>query len=180
MATVIANRYAQALADLVLEEPGLEPAGVTAQLRGMEDALAASTDLRNVLANPAVSAQQKRALVARLGQMMAISPLVRNFFFVLIDRRRMGQLREIRERFEELLDERQGLVRAKVSSAREMSQGQRDRLRQELSALAGKQVRCEHVLDDALLGGAVVQVGSTVYDGSVRGRLETLRRKLME
>ena len=180
MATAIANRYAQALTDLVLEEPGLEPSGVAGQLRGMEDTLATSAELRNVLANPAVSAQQKRALVARLGQMLAISPLVRNFFFVLIDRRRIAHLREIRERFEELIDERLGLVRAKVTSAREMSSEQRERLRRELSSLAGKQVRSEHVLDDALLGGAVVQLGSTVYDGSVRGRLETLRRKLME
>ncbi|MCP5116150.1 MAG: ATP synthase F1 subunit delta [bacterium] len=181
MALAIANRYASALVDVVLEEDSaIEPRQVVDQLRAIEDTLAASAELRGVLLNPAVPAPRKRAVVGRLGDMMEVSPVVRNFLSVLISRRRIGHVSQGRQAFEDMLDERMGLVRADVTSAAELGEHQRERLRSELSSLTGKRVRCEFAEDDELLGGAVVQIGSTVYDGSVRGRLEALRKRLVE
>jgi len=181
MATAVANRYARALADLVAEDSGhAEPLRMVEELRAFEEALAAAEELSSVLANPAVPPPRKRAVVARLADMMEFSPLVRNLLYVLIDRRRIGALQEIREAFEEMLDERLGLLRADVISAGELSEEQREKLRNKLSSVVGKQVRCEYVVDADLLGGAVVHLASTVYDGSVRGRLEALRHKLVE
>ncbi|MCP5113676.1 MAG: ATP synthase F1 subunit delta, partial [bacterium] len=181
MALAVANRYASALVDVVLEEgSGIEPNRVAEQLRALDETLAASAELRGVLLNPAVPPPRKRALVGRLADMLGVAALVRNFFYVLIDRRRIDQMSEIRQAFEDMLDERMGLVRADVTAAAALGEGHRARLRDELSGLTGKQVRCEFTVDEELLGGAVVQIGSTVYDGSVRGRLTALRDRLVE
>lgn len=181
MALAVANRYASALVDVVLEPgSGIESKQVVEQLRALDETLAASAELRGVLLNPAVPPPRKRAVVGRLAEMLGVKGVVRNFFLMLIDRRRIDHMSEIRQAFEDMLDERMGLVRADVASASELGAPQREMLRDELSNLTGKQVRCEFEVDPELLGGAVVQIGSTVYDGSVRGRIEELRNKLVE
>ena len=181
MALAIANRYARALADVVLDaSSGLEPREAVRQLFEFEFLLAQAPELRTILLNPAVPPARKRAVISRLAEPLGASPLIRNFLCVVIDRRRIGVLSEIRQAFEDLLDERLGIVRADVTSPRQLSEEQRSRLREELAKLTGKQVRCEFEVEDNLLGGAVVQMGSTIYDGSLRGQLETLRQRLVE
>src|SRR5207249_3063567 len=109
---------------------------------------------------------------------MNVSAQVRNFLFVVIDHRRVQQLKSIVEAFENLADERTGFVRADVTSAHDMSKAQRAALEVLLSCLAGKKARMQFSTDPALVGGVVAKVGSTVYDGSVRGQLERLRVRL--
>ena len=181
MATVVANRYARALADLALEDPGkVDPQRMVGELRSFEAALQEAGELSGILSNPAVPPVRKRAVVTRLADMMGFSPLVRNLLYVMIDRRRIAALPEIREAFEGMLDERLGLLRAEITSAGELTSQQREALENKLSGVVGKQVRCEYGVDEGLLGGAVVQLASTVYDGSVKGRLEALGNKLAE
>jgi len=103
---------------------------------------------------------------------------VRNFLFVVIDRRRADLLGEMAAAFEAALDERLGVVRVEVRSAVPLDTGQQAALGQELSKVANKQVRCEFFVDPLLIGGVVARMGSTVYDGSVRTQLETLRERL--
>jgi len=141
--------------------------------------LSASSDLPAVLLSPAVPPARKRAVVSRLAAQLGVSTLVQNFLFVVIDRRRIAMLKDIRQAFETLLDERVGVVRADVSSARELASAQREKIRQQLARATGKQVRCEFAVDGDLVGGVVVRVGSTIYDGSVRGQLEALRQRLV-
>jgi F-type H+-transporting ATPase subunit delta len=180
MSLAVANRYARALIDVVLEPASeLDPRQVVAQLQSLEDVVAEFAELRNILLSPAVPLARKRAVLARLLETLSVSPLVRNFVFVVIDRRRILLLKEIRQAFETLLDERQSVVRADISSAGELSGPQRDRLREEISTLTGKRVRCEFAVEDSLLGGAVVKVGSSIYDGSLRGQLEAMRQRLL-
>ena len=126
-----------------------------------------------------------RALAGLFAQGMVLEPLavpaiVKNFIFVVIDRRRVPLLKQIRQAYETLLDEHQGVVRADVSSAIEITDAQRNRLREEITKVTGKQVRCEFAVEGALLGGALVRVGSSVYDGSLRGQLEALRHRLLK
>jgi F-type H+-transporting ATPase subunit delta len=179
MSLAVATRYAQALVDIALDPKyRLESAQVASALETFEQAIRSSKDLRNVLDSPAVPAVRKHAVIARLGADINLQPLVRNFFYVLIDHRRIALLGDIRRSFQTLLDERLGVVRADVSSALPLDEAQRARLVTELTRLTGKQVRCEYTVDPALVGGVSARIGSTIYDGSVRGRLATLSRTL--
>jgi F-type H+-transporting ATPase subunit delta len=155
-----------------------DPAAITAQLRTVDDLIASSNELKIALASPAVTPSRKRAVMARLLVPMNVSAQVRNFLFVVIDHRRVHELKSIIEAFENLADERLGFVRADVSSATEMPEAERKALEAQLSRLAGKKTRLRYTTDPALVAGVVAKVGSTVYDGSVRGQLERLRIKL--
>ena len=179
MALAVANQYAQALADVLAEGgAGLDGAGAVVQLRAFESVLEASRELRNVLLSPAVGAADKESVVERLAETLGLAPVIRNFLLITVHRRRIGMLGEIREALEEVLDARAGIVRAQVRSWEKLEADLRQRLETSLAAATGSQVRCRYEIDKSLLGGAVVRIGSTVYDGSVRGRLEALRERL--
>ena len=87
-------------------------------------------------------------------------------------------LTDILHSFELIMDERLGFARAEISSARELTEAQRTALSAQLAQLTGKQIRMRFAVDESLIGGAVARIGSTVYDGSVRGQLQTLERRL--
>lgn len=181
MPSAVASRYARALVDAVLgPSSDVEPRRAIEQLRAFESLLAESVDLRNVLLSPAAGGARKRAVIARLGETLSLSRLITNFLYVLIDHRRMDALSDIREAYEAQLDERLGLARAQIRSALPLSEDQKQRLQATLSLITGKQVRGHFEVDETLLGGAVARVGSTIYDGSAKGQLEALRRKLVE
>ena len=128
--------------------------------------------------SPAVASSKKRAVIARFAADLGLAPKVRNFIFVVIDHRRIAELSDIREAFEAAVDEQTGFVRADVASAQPLSDAQRGVLESQLSRLTGRRVRMQFATDESLIGGAVARIGSTVYDGSVRGQLATLRRRL--
>ena len=179
MLSVVANRYAKALVD-VIAEPGsnIDPAKTLGELRTIAAIITESNDLRNALLSPAVTPARKRAVIARLIEPMGVSKQVRNFLFVVISHRRIHEFASIIEAFEVQLDERLGYVRADVSSAHSLSEMQRANLEAQLSRLAGKKAKLKFTTDPALLAGVMARVGSTVYDGSVRGQLERLRARL--
>ena len=97
---------------------------------------------------------------------------------MLIDKRRIPALEAVLAAFEIIVDERLGFARADVASASELSEAQRTALGGQLERMTGKRIRMRFAVDPALIGGAVTRIGSTVYDGSVRGQLDTLRRRL--
>jgi F-type H+-transporting ATPase subunit delta len=179
MLSVVATRYAKALVDVV-GAPGslVDPSAALAQLRNIEEVFASSVDLRNALLSPAVSPSRKRAVVANILGPVGLNKQVLNFLFVVIDHRRVHEFSSIVEAFEVLLDERLGYVRADVTTARELTQDQTAALEEEISRVAGKKAKLKFSTDPALVAGVVARIGSTVYDGSVRGQLDRLRTKL--
>jgi F-type H+-transporting ATPase subunit delta len=181
MASAVANRYARALVEIVLAPRSpLRAEDAVAQLRAVEQMIADSQELRNALLTPAIQTSRKRAVMRKLMDGIGVSPLIRNFVFVVIDHRRSSAIAEIREAFELLADERLGFVRAEVTSAASLDDKRRGDLETELSRLTGKRMRLRYSTDAALLGGVVARIGSTMYDGSVRGQLQQMRRKLIE
>ena len=179
MISVAASRYGNALGAVVFAQGSdLEPRDVAEQLRKFEELLGLSSDLRHVMFSPAVPSSKKRSVITRLGGDLALAPKVRNFLFVVSDHQRMGQLSAILEAFEASIDRNRGVVRAGVTSALEMDQAQRGALETQLSKTVGQRVRMEFSVDKALIGGVVARVGSVVYDGSVRGQLDAIRRRL--
>lgn len=179
MSLAVASQYAKALIDVVAK-PGssVEPSAALAQLESFRDALSASPELREVLMSPAVSPANKTKAIDRLASMMGLSPVVVNFLRVVRDRRRVGLVAEICVAFREQMDERLGIVRARVASARSMGGEQREVIAAKLRAATGKRVEMDFSVDPDLVGGVTVQIGSTVYDGSVQGQLEGLKRRL--
>jgi F-type H+-transporting ATPase subunit delta len=179
MASAVANRYAQALVDVVMA-PGspLKPEDAVTQLRAVDAIFQESLELRNAMLTPAIQNSRKRAVMAKLIEEAGGSKLIRNFTYVLIDHRRIAVIGEIREAFELHLDERMGFAHAEVTSAAPLDQGVGASLESELSRLTGKRMRLRFEVDPALLGGVVARIGSTVYDGSVRGELRQLAKKL--
>jgi F-type H+-transporting ATPase subunit delta len=179
ISSVVVNRYANALADVILS-PGsdVQPTEAIAQLRGFDETVQGSPDLRSVLGSPAIPVARKRAIIKDIADRLGLARAVRNFILVLSDHRRAAGLAQMMDAFEILLDERLGFVRAEVKSAFEMNPVQRDELSGQLGVLTGARVRLRFTVDPDLIGGVTAKIGSRVYDGSVRGQLLEMRKRL--
>jgi F-type H+-transporting ATPase subunit delta len=173
----VASTYARAFADVVLELH-LDANRAIAGLRSMAALLAESMELRRVWENPAVPAEQKRGLLDAIVRREGIEPHVRNLVAVLIDHRRLHFLPRIVEQLEKELDARMGFADAEITSARELGDAEKRAIEAQVAMTTGKKVRARYGLDPSLLGGATVRVGSTIYDGSVRGQLEKIKEAI--
>jgi F-type H+-transporting ATPase subunit delta len=179
MSLAVANQYAMALLDSAARPgSGLPAESVLGQIESFAAALKISPDLRTVMLSPAVGFVQKQKLMTRLAGELGLHALVRDFLLVVTRNRRLPLLAGIAQRIEALMDERHGVVRAHVSSAQPLDAERRGALEAALARKTSKQVRCDYQEDPSLLGGVSVRVGSSVLDGSVRGQLESLRRRL--
>ncbi len=156
-----------------------DPVRMLEELHSMVALLAESDQLRRVMENPSIPGEQKRAVLDAVIQRTGGSRPVRNFIAVVTDHRRLPLFSEIVKQVEQELNERLGFVEAQVTSARQLSDPEKQILEAEIVKLTGKSVRARYQQDAALLGGAVVQVGSTIYDGSVNGQLERIREQLV-
>jgi F-type H+-transporting ATPase subunit delta len=173
----IASTYARAFADVVLSAR-LDANRAIGGLRRIAGLLAESTELRRVWENPAVPAEQKRNLLDAIVHREGIEPHVRNLMAVLIDRRRVQFLSRITEQLEKELDVRLGFAEAHITSARELGDAEKRSLEAQIEKVTGKKIRARFGLDASLLGGAIVRVGSTIYDGSVKGQLEKIKEAI--
>ncbi len=169
-------QYANALADIALAQGAAEPAAK--QLHEFGAAFAQSAELRTFLASPAVSVEAKHAVIEKIAARVGASKIIRNFLFVLADHRRTNLIPEVIAAFYEVLRQRQGVAEAEVSSATELSASQKKEVAAMLARLTGKKIEAKYALDPALLGGAVVRIGDTIYDGSLRSRLNEMRMRL--
>jgi F-type H+-transporting ATPase subunit delta len=172
----VASRYAAALADVAFDEGSAER--VRSDLAAFVAAFDESPELRNVLETPSVAPELKRKIVDELSKRMSLGAPVRNFVFLLVDHRRTELLREIQQAFHQELNSRLGMADADVTSARELNEEERRELTAALERRTGKRIEAHFHRDASLLGGAVVRVGSVVYDGSVREQLTRLREQL--
>lgn len=173
----VANTYARAFADVVLGAH-LDADRSIAELRTIAQLLDESLDLRRVWENPAVPAEQKRRVLDVIAERDGISKQVRNLVAVLIDHRRIHFLEPIIAQLEKELDARLGFAEADITSARPLGDAEKREFEAQVGRLTGKKVRARYGQDASLLGGAVVRVGSTIYDGSVKGQLERLREAI--
>ncbi len=169
-------QYANALADIALAQGAAEPAGK--QLRDFYVAYAQSAELRTFLASPAVTVEDKHAVIEKIVARLGASKIIRNFLFVIADHRRTQLIPEVIAAFHEVIRQRQGVAEAEVYSAVELSAKQKKELAATLAHLTGKEIESKYALDPALLGGAVVRIGDTIYDGSLRSRLNEMRARL--
>jgi F-type H+-transporting ATPase subunit delta len=173
----VAGTYARAFADVILASHLDADRSIT-DLRAIAHLLAESSELRRVWENPAIPADQKRRVLDVIAQRDGVSKEVRNLVAVLIDHRRIHFLESIIRQLEKELDARLGFAEAQITSARELGAGEKREFEAQVGKLTGKKVRAQYAQDASLLGGAVVRVGSTIYDGSVKGQLERLKEAI--
>ena len=173
----VTSRYARALADVVIDKK-LIPGRIREQVNSIAQLVAANVNLRNIWGNPSVPSDQKKKLLDAIAQRLVLDLMVRNFIAVLIDHDRIGMIDIIARQFEVELDARLGIAEAKVTSSRDLTTDERLALENQIKQITGKSVRASYATDKGLIGGAVVQVGSTIYDGSVRGQLSRIRETL--
>jgi F-type H+-transporting ATPase subunit delta len=173
----LAERYANALVDVALENKQADQ--VKRELGDFANLVRESADLHAFLANPAIARATKHAAIEQIVARMGASRTLRNYLFVIVDQRRAGLLTEIQEAFSRILDARMGITQAAVTSAAALNDAERAELVAALAKLTGEKVQAQFATDDALIGGAVVRIGSTIYDGSVRTQLERMRARMI-
>ena len=169
-------QYANAMADIALAQGAAEPAAK--QLQDFGAAYAQSAELRTFLASPAVGIEDKHAVIEKIAARLGASKIIRNFLFVIADHRRTHLLPEVIAAFEQVIRQRQGVDEAEVTSAVELTASQKKEMAVTLTKLTGNKVETKYALEPALLGGAVVRIGDTIYDGSLRTRLNEMRARL--
>jgi len=177
MAAFVA-RYANAFQDVVISAK-LDAKKIDAQLTDFLATWNGSHELRGFFLNPAIPDVQKVAFLDTLNARLQLQKELRNLIAVLINNNRIGQVSEVASAWRALVQQQSGVRPAEIVTARELGAKERDALAAEISKLAGAQIAASYKIDPAILGGTVVRIGSTVYDGSVRGRLERLKETLM-
>ena len=173
----IARRYATALADVVIKTGETET--VKAEMKMWEQMLAGNANLQTALGNPSIAHSKKEGVLEGLIAKTNPSRTTANFLRILLRNGRLMAIDEIMKRFDSVLAERSGIVSASVASARELSDAQRNELKQNIERRTGKQVKLDFAVDPSLIGGVVTRIGSTVYDGSVRTQLANLKEELI-
>jgi F-type H+-transporting ATPase subunit delta len=178
MAAAFAARYARAFADVVASAH-LDGAALDGQFNDFLGTWDGSKELRELFINPAVSAIQKVGILDKLNAKMGLQRELRNLLAVLINNDRIGEVHEVALAWRAEMQERLGIRQAEIVTARELGNQERSELVAGVGKLAGSRIEPTFKLDESIIGGAVVRIGSTVYDGSVRGRLERLKEALI-
>ncbi|MDE1155449.1 MAG: ATP synthase F1 subunit delta [Acidobacteriaceae bacterium] len=176
---IVDLRYARALAQVVSEQK-LDVLAVEKQLRDFAALLVGSPDLREVLANPSIPEKQKLGVLDALAPRLGLEKAARNFIALVAHHDRLHELDEMLEAYHAIADQELRVAEVEVTSALPLDEASRQLIEQKIAALTGgERVRATYREDKSLLGGAIVKVGSTIYDGSVRAQLEQLKLRLM-
>ena len=173
----VARRYAQALLNIGVEQNNYE------KLRDQVDELAEvyqqSKPFRTALLNPSIQLEERRRIIRAIAQKRGWDQMVLNFALLLLDNDRFRVVPTIARVFGKLVDQKAGNVRARVTSATDLDEAQKQNIQKALGEITGKNVLLETEVDASLLGGAVTRIGSMVYDGSVKSQIERLRESIL-
>ncbi|HEY0428802.1 MAG TPA: ATP synthase F1 subunit delta [Pyrinomonadaceae bacterium] len=173
----VARRYAAALADVVTKTGDAQ--SVQTELKVWETMMTSNAQLREVFSNPAIAHKSKENLLENLIEKSKPSKTAANFLRVLLQNHRLTEISEINDRFTSVLEERSGGVKASVTSARPLSDAEKAELQANLEKLTGKRVSAKFETDENIIGGVIARIGSTVYDGSVKTKLEELKQQMI-
>ena len=173
-----ARRYAKALFELAQQEKQLVP--IRERLEQIDQMIQTQTELRDICQNPRYHQDEKKRILGSLADRIGSPSLLKRFMDLLVQKNRLGQLPDITKAFGILVDEAQGVEHVRVRTARPLSKDQQAQLKRQLETLIRRDVDVVVDTDPSLIGGMIVYAGSRVYDGSVKGQLQRLRRELVK
>jgi F-type H+-transporting ATPase subunit delta len=176
IAGAVARRYARALLELGSEVEQLD--ALVEEIGAAAESYEASPELQSALENPLFPYQVKKNILADLAQTIGLGQNARNALFLLNDRRRMPFLPGIAQLLREMNDKKKGLLRAEVVTAAPLSEAYYARLQQQLEKMTGRKVALDKREDPSLIAGVITRIGDTVYDGSLRARLQEIKHAL--
>ena len=178
MSSSAPSKYARALAEVAVE---LKQEGrIQEQLSAFAELLASHKDLSDALTHPAIPFSAKRNIVEEIGRKTTLEQVIVNFVLVLLEHAQIHQFEEVVEAYGDVLDEFRGVLRGRVVSSEELTKEVHERIREIAASLTGKEVQIDYHVDEALAGGFKLQIGSTIYDGSLQSQLDEIRRRLAE
>jgi F-type H+-transporting ATPase subunit delta len=172
----LSRRYAKALFDIGSQQGDLTKLGQ--DIRSLAKAMNESKELQTVLTNPAIRRPDRKRVVDGLLQSIGVQTASRNMVYILLEGERMANIPGISRALDEMIEAKAGRVVAEVTSAKPLDASQLSQINAALEKLSGKKVSVTTRQDPELLGGVVAKVGDTVYDGSLRTQLRTLRDEL--
>ena len=178
MSQSIAGRYAQAVFDIVKEDGGLD--GLAQQTQDLGAALHDSADLRALISSPIYTRDDQARAIGALAQKMGFSPVLANTLQLMSKNRRLFVLPQLVRQLQALIADERGEVTADVTSAIALNDDQQARLRDTLARKSGKKVKLNTRVDEALIGGMIVKLGSQMIDSSVRSKLASLQNTMKE
>lgn len=178
MSQSIAGRYAQAVFDIVREEGGLDD--LARQTDDLGAALADSADLRSLISSPLYTRDDQARAIGALAQKMGFSTVLANTLQLMARNRRLFVLPQLVRQLQARIAEERGEVTAEVTSAVALTDDQQMRLRDTLARKSGKKVKLNTRVDDTLIGGMIVKLGSQMIDSSVRSKLASLQNAMKE
>ena len=171
-----ARKYGEALADVAGESGAVTR--IKTELDGFGRLLEENAELRETLASPAIPLPPKKNILSEISERLSWTRMTRNFLLVLLERGRLEKFEEVLLAYRDVLDDQAGVVRAEVVSAHELDEEIQQQLKDTVKELTGKQARLTFRVEDGLIGGLRLQIGSMVYDGTIRSRLEQVRKGL--
>ncbi|SMR70711.1 ATP synthase F1 subcomplex delta subunit [Aliiroseovarius halocynthiae] len=178
ISTGIAQRYATAIFELAKEGKKLK--AVEADVVALDAALADSSDLVDLINSPVYSRDEQAGVIAAVAKKMKLSPMVANALGLMAQKRRLFVLPQLLDAMRALIAEDKGEITAEVTAAKAMTKAQQDKLAKALKASTGKDVNINLAVDEELIGGLVVKVGSQMIDTSVKAKLDALQNSMKE
>lgn len=177
MNSAIAQRYAKALFKLAVQEQQLDPTRTS--LEGIQGLISSNPDLVEVCSNPLFSREEQWGVLERVLRKTETLPLVVQFMDLLVTKNRLIYLAAIVRQFGRLVDQSRGREEVSMRSSREMSEQGRLEMKTRLEEILGREIVLSVSHEPDLIAGATIQVGSQVFDGTIRGRLSDLRREML-
>lgn len=177
MIRIIAKRYANALVQLAEKNDSVDK--TKADLAEFTSAVDAVPALQNLFASPVFTPENKAAVIQEMSARLGMQPATQRFLEHLAETGRIRYVREMNEAFLEILAQRTNRAMARLTTAAEISPADLAEIKKKLEALTGKQVDIDAQVDASLIGGAKAQIGSTVYDGTIKNQLNKMRTQLM-
>lgn len=178
ISTGIATRYATAVFDLAKDGKAIK--ALESDVASLEAAMAESADLRTLLTSPLYSREQQSGAIVAIAQKMELSDTTSNVLALLASKRRLFVLPQLIAVLQDKLSEERGEVTAEVTTAKALTKAQAEKLAKTLKAQVGKSITIKETVDESIIGGLIVKVGSKMIDTSIAAKLNALQSKMKE
>ena len=179
MTELASKKWAKALIELTQEDEGISKEEVLSDLRGVAENIENSEELKNVINNPSISAEEKQIVICKLFQ-NRVMPIVYNFLFALNRKKRVNLISEIADEFEKELEELKNIVRVDITSAIDLSDERKNDIRNRIAEKLQKDVKVSWGVDADIIAGLIFNINDTVVDNSIKNKLDKLTEKIIK